>query len=663
MADVRPILLLVPAMAGVLAAAEPMPLLAPVFADRAVLQRGRPIALWGWSEPGAAVTAELAGAPGVQPAAAVAGADGRWQAALGPVGAGGPYELRVTGGGRSVTAHDVLVGEVWICSGQSNMEMAVKDAAGFPSEQAAADLPQVRHLRIERTAAAEPQALVRCAWQTATPQNVGGFSATAYFMARELQRSLQVPVGVVHSSWGGTCIEYWLSTTALATIPGREREAAQVQDLTRREAAQRAATGKEYPELITAWYAANDPGTAATPVWSAEACDDGAWTEVQLPASFERAAYVAPTFDGTIWVRRAITVPAEAAGKAAVLNLGGIDDHDTTWINGREVGSSELSCQPRRYAVPAGLLRAGVNTIAIRITDTAFAGGINGGPEAMNLVVQGAAAIPLAGAWRLRTGADLAKVPPLPVHLGPGCWPGALGNGMIAPLVPMTVAGFAWYQGESNASGGHRYRGLLQALVGEWRGCFQQGELPFLIVSLANHRPRAAQPGESAWADLREDQAQVARSVPKCGLAVAIDIGDAGNIHPVDKQTVGLRLALAARAIAYGEPIESSGPWYRGMAVEGSAIRLRFDHLGGGLAAADGKPLTGFAVAGEDRAFTWAEAHIDGDSVVVSSPAVTRPVAVRYAWADNPACNLVNRAGLPAVPFRTDDWPRPAATP
>lgn len=649
--------------------AEARPLLSPLFSDAAVLQRSKPIAVWGWAASGTQVTVELAGAPGAKPLTVSAAVDGRWQAAIGPFPAGGPYELRATGGGRSAIAHDVLIGDVWICSGQSNMEMAVKDAANAQAEQQAATWPQIRQLRIERTSASVPQDVVNCAWKPATAANVLEFSATAYFLARELHQSLQVPIGVVHSSWGGTCIEYWLSTTALAAVPGREREAALIQDLTRRAAAQRAATGKEYPELIAAWYAANDPGTAARPAWSDEAYDDHAWNDVRLPALFEQSRFVAPAFDGTIWIRRTVTLPAEAAGKAAVLNLGGIDDFDTTWINGREVGSSELSCQPRRYEVPAGILRAGDNRIAIRITDTGGAGGINGGPESLTLTPQGGAPASLAGSWRLHTGADLATVPPLPVRLGPGIWPGALGNGMIAPLVPLSVAGFVWYQGESNAAGGHQYRDLLQGLIGDWRGRFAQGELPFLIVSLANYRARAEQPGESNWADLREDQALVARTVPHCGLALAIDCGDARDIHPKDKQTVGRRLALAARAIAAGEPVEWSGPWYREQVVEGAAIRLRFAHLGGGLTAAgglstaDAKPLTGFAIAGDDRVFTWAEARIDGDSVVVSSPQVAKPVAVRYAWADNPACNLANQAGLPAVPFRTDTWPRPATKP
>ncbi|MCK6486886.1 MAG: hypothetical protein L6R48_00865 [Planctomycetes bacterium] len=656
--DLLPCLLL----ATVCAAAEPLPLLAPPFSDHAVLQRGRPVAVWGWAAPGQAVEVELAGAPGAARATVAAGTDGRWQAALGPFAAGGPFALQARAGASQAAARDVLVGEVWLCSGQSNMEMLVKDAADPAGEAARAPGDQVRHLLVRRNRALERQAVAPCAWEPATPERVGGFSAVAYFLGRELQQRLQVPVGVVASSWGGTGIEYWMSPESLAALPDLAPHLTAFHKRARRYLDQSAATGKDFPELAAAWLATHDPGSSATSGWADPALPDADWSAAEMPGLLADRGLARPERQGVTWLRRTIELPAELAGRPGFVRLGRLNDYDTTWINGTEVGRCEWPSGERGYQVRAGVLRAGANVVAVRLVTTASRAGFASEPAALRLNVQGRTEpLPLAGSWRVRLGADQAGAPPYPISFDHVGGFSIMHLGMIAPIQPMSLAGVAWYQGESNAQGGHRYRGRLSALIADWRAGFARDDLPFLVVSLANHRARAAQPGESNWADLREDQAQTVLTTPRCGLAVAIDVGEERDIHPKDKQTVGRRLALAARAIAYGEAVEWSGPWYRAMAVEGGAIRLSFDHLGGGLTASDGKPLTGFSIAGEDRAFVWAEARIDGDSVLVSSPAVARPVAVRYAWADNPACNLANQAGLPAVPFRTDDWPRPAA--
>ena len=325
------------------------------------------------------------------------------------------------------------------------------------------------------------------------------------------------------------------------------------------------------------------------------------------------------------------------------------------WINGVEVGHRESLDVDRIYTIPAGVAKAGRNVVAVRVLDVGGTGGLIGKPEDLRVELAGKAPIALAGSWAYRVAAPLAKLPTPP--LPPGENPNevtVLYNGMIAPLAPFAIKGAIWYQGESNSGRPAQYRRLLPALIGDWRARFGVGDFPFLIVSLANFMARQPEPSESSWAALREAQWQTSKAVPNCGLAVAIDIGEAGDVHPRNKQEVGRRLALNALAVGLGKAVEFSGPTYRAVEPKGDALRVTFDHVGGGLVARGGGPLVGFAVAGEDGRFAWADAVIDGDAVLVSTPRVPRPVAVRYAWADNPACNLGNKAGLPAVPFRSD---------
>jgi sialate O-acetylesterase len=369
----------------------------------------------------------------------------------------------------------------------------------------------------------------------------------------------------------------------------------------------------------------------------------------------EDAKAIPADYDGTIWLRREVTLPEDVVGKDAKLTFGPFGDLDQTWVNGVVVGGQENNYS-RTYPVSRKLLHPGANTIAVRLLNLAGKSRVGDVPSNFALVPAGGTAINLSGPWKVTTGIALAKAAPLPVRYDRERGPTALYNGMIAPLVPMTFTGAIWYQGEGNAGRANQYRTLLPAMIADWRGRFAQGDFPFGIVSLANFWARKDLPQESAWAVIREAQALTARSLPACGLALAIDLGEADNIHPKNKQDVGRRLALWAEATHYGRNQEWSGPWYTGMTVENASIRLRFDHLGGGLRSADGRPLTGFAIAGKNHVFTWAEATIDGDTVVVKAAKVANPVAVRYAWANNPDCNLTNQAGLPAVPFRTDDW-------
>ncbi|MGQ9738855.1 MAG: sialate O-acetylesterase [Armatimonadota bacterium] len=479
-----------------------------IFGDHAVLQRGKPIPVWGIADPGEKVTVEFHG----QRVSTTANGGGKWRVTLKPVSAGGPFEM-VVKGKNTIVLQDILVGEVWVCSGQSNMEWPLFLARNGEQEVASANYPQIRLFIVPKAIADQPQEdLSGGEWRICTPESARNFSAVGYFFARELHQALKVPVGMIESAWGGTPAESWTSLRTLETNP-------KLRPIL--ENWQRAVQG--YPQALQRFYQ-------------------------QIQA----------------W--------EEAAAKA------------------RAEGRPE---PPR---------------------------------------------------------------PNRPTHPRNNPWkPAGLFNAMILPIVPYAIQGAIWYQGESNAGRAYEYRTLFPAMIQDWRKAWGQGNFPFLFVQLANFMATKPEPGESAWAELREAQ-MMTLSLPKTGMAVAIDIGEADDIHPRNKQDVGKRLALNALAITYGKKMEYSGPIYARMKREDNRIRLFFKHVDGGLTTPNDEPLKGFAIAGADRRFVWADARIDGETVVVSSPQIAEPVAVRYAWADNPVCNLYNRAGLPASPFRTDTW-------
>jgi sialate O-acetylesterase len=407
---------------------------------------------------------------------------------------------------------------------------------------------------------------------------------------------------------------------------------------------------------MVAWYEHNDPGTQQR--WSGDTTDTSAWQPMNLPTSWEVTGIPElAKYDGIVWFRKEFDLPAGAESKEVKLHLGPVDDDDTTWVNGVQVGGIEGYNIDRVYSIPANVLKPGKNVVTVRVLDTGGAGGINGKPEQMFLEIPAESAVSLAGPWAYKIGVELSKTAALPMQLNNN--PNVvtvLYNGMIAPLIPYGIKGAIWYQGESNAGRAYQYRKLLPAMIGDWRTRWGEGDFPFYIVQLANWQELQKQPGDDAWAELREAQSLTAKNVPHTGIAVTIDIGDAADIHPKNKQDVGKRLALNALAKDYGKKIEYSGPLYRSMHKQGGKIVLTFDHAVGGLVAKGDKP-EGFAIAGDDKKWVWADAKIEGSTVVVSSPQVANPVAVRYAWHINPICNLYNQAGLPASPFRTDDWP------
>lgn len=617
-------------------AAEDAPFLHPLFSDHAVLQRGKTLPVWGWSTPGDTVVVTIA----EHTASTVAGADGRWQADLAAIPAGGPYTLTAAGA-KTASASDLLVGDVWLCSGQSNMEWTVNGAKDAETERNTADFPRIRQFTGTKRFALTPQKTTGGGWAVCNPTTVGNFTAVGYFFGRELTKAADVPIGLVNASWGGTRIESWTSGETLAKLGRSAGELQQLADMV---------AGKEsdYSRQLAAWWTAVDPAAGS----QAPATADGDWKAMELPSHWEERGL--PDFDGVVWFRRTVDIPAELAGKEGKLLLGPIDDQDVTWINGTEVGHTDTWNQPRVYAIGKDLLKTGANTLAIRTLDTGGPGGLYGKPEDLRLEIDGKS-IPLAGAWKFRNGKPLKDLPAAPARLDNPNVVTSLSNGMIEPLVPMAMTGAIWYQGEANAWQGSGYEQFLPAMIADWRTRFANPDLPFGIVQLANFMPAIpeAVQEDSGWAWLRETQLTTFLTVPHTGLAVITDIGDAADIHPRNKQDVGRRLASWALHDVYDQADKPrSGPVFLAAKPDGAALRLSFRYAIGGLKAVG--ELKGFAVAGENGPWVAAEARINGETLVVSSPQVAAPVKVRYAWANNPACTLYNGAGLPASPFRSD---------
>ena len=652
-----------------------------VFSDHAVFQQGREIPVWGTAEPGKRVVVRFAG----QKKGAVAGDHGRWLVRLDPVAAGGPHELRVSVGLKTVERTDILVGEVWVCSGQSNMAWPLSRAKDAAKEVILSDYPEIRLLSAPRTVAQEPAGDLEAEWVPCTSETAPGFSAVAYFFGRYLHRRLGVPVGLIHASWGGSRAESWTPRSDLELDPNfapllaqwDARYQALLADETRRPGGYEKAMDR-YRRDVAAFrerLGAKDRGLQGR--WYRADLDANGWKTMTLPTAWEQGGLAG--FDGVVWFRREVTVPAEWAGSELLLEWGPIDDDDETYFNGTKVGATGYGQAnswrvPRKYRVPGRLVKGGRNVIACRVLDGSGSGGIYGQARQMKLVPQGVLAggdLSLAGAWTYRVGCALGdeKLPQAPRRPGGARNVGFMYNGMIAPLVPYGIAGVIWYQGESNAGQPAEYARLFPTMIRGWRRRWKQGDFAFLFVQLANYMAPAREPDEGGWAWVREAQVR-ALDLPMTAMVATIDIGEAADIHPRNKQDVGRRLALAALAKVHRRDVVYSGPVADTMAVEGNKVRIRFKHIGAGLLAkgASAPALKHFAVAGEDRQWVWAEARVapaadgsDPDTVVVWSDRVAKPVAVRYAWASNPeGCNLYNLEGLPAVPFRTDDWPRAA---
>lgn len=526
------------------------------------------------------------------------------------------------------------------------MQVPLPAARNGEEEVKAANFPEIRFFSVAPHPAYHHTDIVDGAWKVVSPQTADHLSAVAYYFARRVQQEIHVPIGLVVDALGGTPAEAWTSNAALRPLKDFDAPLAELEKL--------AATGApEYGNYVMHWYDLYDAGIKGN--WAAFDFDDSIWKPVDIPGGFSDLGV--PETPAVAWFRKEVVVPDSIPAGPALLFLGSIERMDTAYINGTQVGASAWVENPRVYVIPNGVLKPGKNVVAIRVLKTKPMGGFLAKPEELRVELGDKTSIPLAGKWKAQLSVDAR--PPHPLPIGYENWPvmpSVLYEGMLAPIAPLSITGALWYQGEQNSERGFQYRRILPAMIEDWRKLFGQGDFPFYIVSLPTFRRRSATPIDDTWAETRESQAFTAATVRNSCLAVTIDTGDPDNLHPKDKQPVGERLALCALAKQYGERVAYSGPTLASVERLPSAIRLHFTHADGGLVVKDTK-VEEFAIAGEDRKWFWADAHIEGDSIIVSSPSAPNPKEVRYAWQSNPAATLFNGAGLPAGPFRTDTWP------
>ena len=617
-----------------------------IFADNMVLQRNAPVNVWGWSDPGEKIRVRFHN----QVKSTKADKSGNWKIILDPEPAGGPFEFEVSGR-NSILLKGVLVGEVWICSGQSNMEFALRAAMNAKDEIKAASYPEIRELRVAKNTSFVPlKDITPASWKICSPDTAGSFSAVAFFFARKLQETLKVPVGLIHTSWGGTNVETWTSQEALATHPDftgmLNPGPSDFSEIKRRK--------RESMLNIINAFERGDMKADDTNNWKNRDYNDSRWSIIKAPGFWEGQGL--PDLDGIVWYRKEVVLTEEQAAKGGVIELAMIDDTDETYVNGVKVGGTyDNYLALRKYSIPAGLLKAGKNVIAIKVTDTGVGGGIHGEAVNMQLTAGAGFSQSLAGDWKIKV--DTASIQYTSTS-GPNAYPSLLYNAMIAPVIPYTINGAIWYQGEANADRAYQYQSTFPLMINDWRARWKEGDFPFYFVQLSSW-DASRQNGlkGSNWAELREAQLKTL-SLPNTGMAVTTDIGDAKDIHPINKQEVGLRLALNALNKTYGVNLVPNGPIYRSLVVKGKQAILHFTDTGSGLIVKDKYGyLKGFTIAGSDQQFKWAKALISGDTVIVYSDDVNEPVAVRYGWADDAGdANLYNKEGLPASPFRTDNW-------
>jgi sialate O-acetylesterase len=629
-----------------------------VFSDNMVLQRNIETPVWGWADVGEKVTILFHD----QKVKTTADKDGKWIVRLEPEKAGGPFSMIIKGKSE-ITLNNILVGDVWICSGQSNMEWPLWNTNNGADALKEADNQQIRLLFVPHTTSLSPlEDFNGDGWSVSDYETAHDFSAVGYYFGAFLQKELNVPIGLISSNWGGTRVESWTSAEScdknnflkewydkikqvdIETLKKQEKE-----KLIKYNESLDKALGK---------------GGTPHPYIAANYKDDD-WKQMTLPGLWEDGG-IGP-FDGIVWFRKSFILPENFNLKGATLKIGKIDDTDITWMNGTIVGQTYMQyAKLREYPIPEGILKTGKNLITVRVEDYVGGGGIYGNANEL-VLSDGKIEISLAGSWKYKK--EDISIPRSPRNpdaniLGPNDYPTLLYNGMINPLVPFGIKGVIWYQGEANADNkidAIRYRELFPIMINDWRNKWkQEGDFPFLFVQLANYMEPAEEPKDENWAYLRESQTMTSETVPNTGMACIIDIGEANNIHPRNKKDVGYRLALMALKKAYHQEVVYSGPTFEVVTPEGNQALVTFANTGSGLIVKNKYGhVNGFAVAGYDKKFHYARAEITGNNkVTIYAPSgVAEIVAVRYGWANNPDdLNLYNKEGLPAVPFRTDAW-------
>jgi sialate O-acetylesterase len=615
-----------------------MPLL---FSDGMVLQRNKPIPVWGW----AAANEKIAVHFNKQTKIITADATGKWILRLDSEKAGGPFELSITGKNK-IVIKDVLVGEVWICSGQSNMEFQMYKLPDFETQKKQANNPMIRHFGVAQDLSGTPKEDLKAGkWAIANNENIKDFTAVGFFFAQKLYTELKIPIGIINTSWGGTCAETWTSREAFEKSADFKAMIADVPTIDIDSLSKSYAKAmRERVEKIQGSKVSVDGESTFKEL----EFNDSNWGELNVPGLWENQPL--GDLDGVVWMRKTITLSAEDAKKEAILYLSKIDDEDITYVNGIEVGRNTIWETKRVYSVPATILKEGANVIAVKVVDNSGGGGIYGDAADLKLTLDNKI-LPLEGKWKY-------KVIVVKTALSPNSYPSLLYNAMVNPLIPYAFQGVLWYQGEANVWRAKEYKTAFPLLINDWRTQWNQGNFPFYFVQLStfNEFNGNSKVG-SRWAELREAQTQTLQ-LPNTGMAVTTDIGNAKDIHPTNKQDVGLRLAAIALNNNYGKKRVYSGPTYKSQEVKGDQIILTFDNLGSGLSTSDQNGiLKGFEIAGTDKVFYTAKAIIKNNKVIVYSQMVQNPIAVHYGWADDDTeINLFNKEKFPASPFRTDDW-------
>ena len=609
-----------------------------LISDGMVLQRDTELKLWGWASAGESIEISFLN----KSYKTTADANGKWEVTLPSQKAGGPYQMQIN----DISINDILIGDVWLCSGQSNMETLISRVLDlYRDEVSQINNPYIRYLKtpLKYNFTGVSEDINGGSWKSATPENILDFSAVAYFFAKDLYDKYKVPIGLLNSSVGGSPIKAWLSKDALKQFPTNLQVAQQFAQPGYIDSIR-----AEEKKITEQWYTTLNQNDKGISNWFKNDLDTSDWDTISLPGYWADKGI--GNINGSFWFRKEFEVPASMVGKPAVLRLGCIVDSDSAYINGQFVGTTSYQYPPRVYTIPLGLLHEGKNSVTVRVINSIGKGGFV--EDKPYRIVVGDEFIDLTGKWNYKVGAEMAVLRPQTFFQYK---PMGLYNAMIAPLINYPIKGVIWYQGESNTSQPTEYSTLLTALINDWRMKWNSNDLPFIIAQLPNFMQPQENPSESNWAMLRESQSK-ALALPNTGMAVNIDLGEWNDIHPLNKKDVGHRLALIAMKIAYGDPnVISSAPVYKSMVVEDNKIILSFTEIGNGFAPTEN--LKNFAIAGENKQFVWADAKIEGDKVIVWSDKVRNPVAVRYAWADNPeGANLRNKEGLPSSPFRTDNW-------
>jgi sialate O-acetylesterase len=615
-----------------------MPLL---FSDGMVLQRNKPIPVWGWADANEKIEISF----NKQTKSIIADKNGKWMVKLDSEKAGGPFELTVTGSNKIVITN-VLVGEVWICSGQSNMEFQMYKTMNAKAEIEDSNYPMIRHFGVAQDLSGSPKEDLKAGkWAVCSKETISDFTAVGYFFAKKLYTELKIPIGIINTSWGGTCVETWTSREAFEKSADFKAMIADVPNIDIDSLSKSYAKAmRERVEKIQG----SKVSTDGENTFKELEFNDSNWAEMKVPSFWETQEL--GDLDGVVWMRKTITLSAEDAKKEAILYLSKIDDEDITYVNGIEVGKNTIWEAKRVYSVSANILKEGENVIAVRVVDNSGGGGIYGDTADLKLTL-GNKILPLEGKWKY-------KVIVVKTSLSPNSYPSLLYNSMVNPLIPYAFQGVLWYQGEANVTRAKQYKKSFPLMISDWRSKWKQGDFPFYFVQLAtfNEFNGNSKVG-SRWAELREAQTQTLK-LANTGMAVTTDIGNAKDIHPTNKQDVGQRLAAIALNNVYGKKMVFSGPMFKSQEIKGNQIILTFDNISSGLTASDKNGiLKGFEIAGVDKIFYPAKAFIKDNKVIVSSENLPNPVAVHYGWADDDTeINLFNKENFPASPFRTDDW-------